>query len=259
MQTICNYSLIINFLLIISLWNLFACNTPTSTPDQPTVIDNNNHPTGPLIITACDSAIVTKDHQLNSFTYSNYNFVIGPGRVRLGGNSFVQEERQSSKHTKGVQVAVNINNSMQTTSNENIFEHRLENGKYNFFAFIVSPFNESLKQETAILAKEIEIINGNLSKSNPIPSVALVYNSPRGTFAMGEKILLDFVLINTNIKEGGNSVTVTIDDSYTYSISQWTAHYIEGLSKGNHKIELELLDATKRSIASTVSETITIQ
>jgi len=256
--TTIHFSIIKWFSLCFNLVMVLSCNSP-STNSTPSTLTPSESPNTALAITVCDSGTIVGAPQLNSFTYSDYNFVIGPGRVRLGGNSFIQEDRLSKQNNKGVQIAVNIDNATQVNSNQNIFNHPLENGRYNFFAFVITPFNESLKQTTAVLAKEIEVVNGNLAKSNPFPGVAVVYNSPRGSFSLNQKVLLDFVLVNTNLAPNGNSIKVTIDGQFVQTIHSWTAHYIEGLTKGEHRIQLELIDATKRQIAPVVSETITIE
>ena len=54
-------------------------------------------------------------------------------------------------------------------------------------------------------------------------------------------MLLDFYLINTEISPDGNKVRATIQDK-KFIIDEWAPYYIEGLSKGEVKIKLELID-----------------
>jgi hypothetical protein len=62
---------------------------------------------------------------------------------------------------------------------------------------------------------------------------------------MGEdtnKLLLDFYLINTEISSEGNKVKATIQDN-EFIIDEWVPYYIEGLTKGEITIKLELIDS----------------
>lgn len=73
----------------------------------------------------------------------------------------------------------------------------------------------------------------------------LFYSRPKGTYkgTDTQKLLLDFYLINTKISATGNKVKATIQDS-EFIIDEWAPYYIEGLSKGEIKIKLELIDSS---------------
>ena len=79
----------------------------------------------------------------------------------------------------------------------------------------------------------------------------LFYSRPKGTYEgeATEKLLLDFYLVNTNISPSGNKVRATIQDS-VFIIDEWAPYYIEGLTKGEISIKLELIDTNGNLIVT---------
>ena len=77
----------------------------------------------------------------------------------------------------------------------------------------------------------------------------LFYSRPKGTYKVvdTEKLLLDFYLVNTEISASGNKVRATIQNK-EFIIEEWAPYYIEGLSKGEVTIKLELIDSSGRLI-----------
>ncbi|MDQ3033917.1 MAG: hypothetical protein M3Y87_15985 [Myxococcota bacterium] len=67
----------------------------------------------------------------------------------------------------------------------------------------------------------------------------LTYSRPKGCNPVGERVLLDFYLTNTELAEDGNRVHWTIDGQ-SGDITQWAPHWIENLQEGEHDISLEL-------------------
>ena len=69
------------------------------------------------------------------------------------------------------------------------------------------------------------------------------YSRPKGTYtgkAATEKVMLDFYLVNTDLKNG-NKVKAEINGEI-HMIDNWQPYYIEGLPIGTNNITLSLLD-----------------
>lgn len=72
----------------------------------------------------------------------------------------------------------------------------------------------------------------------------LTYNEPQGRYPAGnqEPILLDFLLSNCELSKDGYKVRLTIDGSEIAKLIEYVPYYLYGLTPGDHKVRLELLD-----------------
>lgn len=208
-----------------------------------------------------DSAILYTDVILENYTYTGNKMIFTPQNLRLGGMTPLTTTRQTARTKKGNHLHLCIDGEQHKISNQNIFDFPLKNGKHKLVAFIARSFYESIKNPTSILAKEIAVRNGELVSSKNLPAVDIVYNAPIGLYKAEEsnKILLDFVLIGTTLSEFGNTVKITLDEHTIFNVNKWQAYYLEGLSKGEHHIKLELLDPTGRQIAAPTSQSFVIK
>jgi hypothetical protein len=80
----------------------------------------------------------------------------------------------------------------------------------------------------------------------------IFYSRPKGEYVGKKetgKILLDFYLVNCNLSAKGYKVLATIDGN-EFTLTQWEPYYIEGLSLGEHKIKLELVDKNNKPVIS---------
>ena len=100
-------------------------------------------------------------------------------------------------------------------------------------------YHESVKNKNAFILTQLGEQKIDLNKE------FLFYSRPKGTYKGSdtEKLLLDFYLVNTEISAYGNKVRATIQDK-EFIIDEWSPYYIEGLSKGEVNIKLELIDAS---------------
>ena len=105
-------------------------------------------------------------------------------------------------------------------------------------AFLSRSYHESVKNKNAFILTQVGEKKVDLDKE------LLFYSRPKGTYRGSdtEKLLLDFYLVNTEISANGNKVRATIQDK-EFIIDEWAPYYIEGLSKGEVKIKLELIDS----------------
>ncbi|MDC0230696.1 hypothetical protein OAK19_01930 [Aureispira] len=207
-----------------------------------------------------DSISLYTKIKMESYTYTKSTAIFSPVGIRLGGKTPDADNRKTKLTKKGNHLHLNIDNKEHYISNQNVFDYHIKDGKHKLFAFIARSYYESIKNPNAIIAKEIEVLDGELIKSKNLPAVDIVYNSPRGIYknSDGKKIILDFVLVDTEIKEGGNSVRITVDETKEFIVNKWQAYYIENLLPGKHNVKLELLDATGKLIAAPVSHDFSV-
>ncbi len=205
-------------------------------------------------------SVLFPEVSLQNYTYTRGRAMFSPVGIRLGGKTSGAENKGSQISRKGTHLHLNIDNRRHYLSNSNNFEYPVENGIYKFFAFISRSYYESIKNPDAIIAKKIEIRNGQLVKSKDLENVDIIYNAPRGIYKNedSEKIVLDFLIVNTEVSEGGNTVRVTIDGKKVATLDKWQACYIEGAEAGEHTVLLELLNEGGQLIAAQVSDTFTV-
>ena len=121
---------------------------------------------------------------------------------------------------------------------------KIEAGEHRILAFLSRSYHESIKTNDAFLAIRTAIDqSGSILKSEKITNPMVWYSSPKGTYtgkAATEKVMLDFYLVNTDLKNG-NKVKAEINGEI-HMIDNWQPYYIEGLPIGTNNITLSLLD-----------------
>jgi len=121
---------------------------------------------------------------------------------------------------------------------------KIEAGEHRILAFLSRSYHESIKTNDAFLAIRTAIDqSGSILKSEKITNPMVWYSRPKGTYtgkAATEKVMLDFYLVNTDLKNG-NKVKAEINGE-THMIDNWQPYYIEGLPIGTNNITLSLLD-----------------
>lgn len=128
----------------------------------------------------------------------------------------------------------------------------LQPGQHVIRAFPVRSYGESLKQDSCFTAetfyfqdrKKTDSLNIDLSKP------FLTYNEPQGRFpaCVSDPILLDFYLSNCKLSSDGYKVRLSIDNKVIKILTKWTPYYLYGLSRGVHRIQLELLDKSDQLV-----------
>lgn len=206
---------------------------------------------------------------------------IKPGKVKfdfkvenyqLGNQTQDAKDKMCANSKQGQHIHFILNNGPYTALYEPKNEVELEEGHYTLLAFLSRSYHESIKSKNAyaitqfIVGKPRSIDTlitedyetGELYKteiayfpndkkqqinlklnSNPY----LFYSRPKGTYTGDDtkKIMLDFYPVNTELSETGNKVKVMVD-STEFIITKWVPYFIEGLSMGEHKISITLID-----------------
>lgn len=125
------------------------------------------------------------------------------------------------------------------------FTEKAEPGRNVVLAFLSRSYHESLKNNGSVVLKEFTMPGEGLAAGTGDFSKdpALFYSRPKGDYKKldGDKILLDFYLLNTDLADKEYSIRATID-GMVWTINKWDAYMIEGLELGKHTVRLELLD-----------------
>jgi len=120
----------------------------------------------------------------------------------------------------------------------------LEPGMHVIRAFPVRSYYESLKGDGCFATSVFYYKTNKKIAGVDLNQPFLTYNSPqeRVPYSARKPVLLDFYITNCQLSKDGYKVRVTFDSKDQRILNQWVPYYVYGLSKGKHKIKLELLD-----------------
>ena len=177
-----------------------------------------------------DEPIITED---------GYEFSFNVDQYQLGLQTLKDFEYSLANSAKGQHIHFIVNNDPYSAHYNEKFSKKLEGDSNVILAFLSRSYHESVKNPNAFVLTQIG--DNNIDLNNEF----LFYSRPKGTYkgTDTQKLLLDFYLINTKISATGNKVKATIQDS-EFIIDEWAPYYIEGLTKGEIKIKLELIDSS---------------
>lgn len=219
-----------------------------------------------------DAGIEITNPKMANLKPGKMNFEFKLENYTLGNQTQDAADKLCANSKQGQHIHFILNNGPYAALYEPKREAELEEGHYTLLSFLSRSYHESLKTKKAyaitqfIVGKpeSVDTIitedtdtdetfktevatfkNGKKQQvnlkldSNPY----LFYSRPKGTYtgADTKKVMLDFYLVNTDLSEQGNKVRVFID-STEFIISKWAPYFIEGLSMGEHKISLTLID-----------------
>ena len=170
---------------------------------------------------------------------NHYSFSFDVDNFRLGEQTQNDFRYNLANSDKGQHIHFITNNGPYFAKYTNTFTQELEEENTVILAFLSRSYHESVKNPDAFVITQI-----SKSDSIDLSNQFLFYSRPKGTYEgeATEKLLLDFYLVNTKISPNGNKVRATIQDS-EFLIDEWAPYYIEGLTKGEISIKLELIDA----------------
>tara|TARA_B110000967_G_C18761802_1_gene498265 strand:- start:34 stop:852 length:819 start_codon:yes stop_codon:yes gene_type:complete len=174
------------------------------------------------------------------------DFIVDEGSsYKLGQQTPDAPQKNCANSAKGQHIHVLVDDKPYAARYTASFDDlKIEAGEHYVLAFLSRSYHESIKTPDAFLAIRTAIDqNGNMLKSAKIAEPMVWYSRPKGTYtgkAATEKVMLDFYLVNTDLKNG-NKVKAEINGE-VHMIDNWQPHYIEGLPMGANKITLSLLD-----------------
>ncbi|MBS1583605.1 MAG: phosphopeptide-binding protein [Bacteroidetes bacterium] len=139
-----------------------------------------------------------------------------------------------------------LNNKPYVAKYEPTFTEKGDPGHNVVLCFLSRSYHESLKHNNSVVLTEFDLPGGNAAaaKADLKKDPTLFYSRPKGDYKKldGDKVLLDFYLLNTDLADKGYRVRATIDGE-VWMLTKWDAYFIEGLELGKHTVRLELIDA----------------
>ncbi|MBZ0205673.1 MAG: hypothetical protein K8H89_05070 [Flavobacteriales bacterium] len=138
-----------------------------------------------------------------------------------------------------------LNNAPYKAEYNSDFTEKADPGRNIALCFLSRSYHESLKSNKAVVVKEFTMPGESAVAAGDVTKdPTLFYSRPKGDYKQldGDKILLDFYLLNTDLTDKGYSVRATIDGE-AWTINKWDAYFIEGMELGKHSVRLELVDA----------------
>lgn len=194
------------------------------------------------------------------------NFVYELENYQLTAQTTEGPAHQDHANSKEGQHIHNIvDNEPYTAHYTTTFTKPVKAGSHVVLSFLSRSYHESLKHQDAY---DLRVINVGNSTTGPGANFDekgehLFYSRPKGDYTGNDtkKVMLDFYLVNTDLKENGNKVRATINGT-EFMLNQWLPYTIEGLPMGENTIKLELLDKDGKLIPgpfNTVERKITLK
>ncbi len=132
---------------------------------------------------------------------------------------------------------------------------KLSPGKHFIRVFLARSFGESLKTENAFAAGYFYFENKKGNFEMDLEKPYLTYNEPDNSHKYKHKvpILLDFLVRNCSLSKDGYKVKLNIDGRHIRYLT-FPPYYIHNLFKGEHTIELTLVDRNKKPVSGSYNQ-----
>lgn len=153
--------------------------------------------------------------------------------------------RGCANSADGQHIHFILNNAPYKAEYTADFTEKAMPGRNVVLSFLSRSYHESLKDNAAVVLRTFTMPGtDSLAAGDVTKDPTLFYSRPKGDYKKldGDKVLLDFYLVNTDLEKDGYSVRATIDGN-AWTINKWDAYFIEGMELGMHTVRLQLLDA----------------
>ena len=223
----------------------------------------NNTKKAPSYIYNANGIRVYEKTSTDDFPSAQLSLVTKDSAITIGQNEFNYKvdayhlKDQSPSATtnglansgKGQHIHFIVDNGPYQAKYDPHFVADLKSGSHLVLAFLSRSFHESVKEKNAFVLKQYQF-DGSPPLANITKDPLLFYSRPKGTYKLedGHKVLLDFYLVNTTLSEKGNKVKVSIDNEH-FTVTKWQPYIIEGLKKGEHTVQIELIDHNDNPIS----------
>lgn len=149
---------------------------------------------------------------------------------------------------KGQHIHLILNNEPYLAKYNTEFSDTLKSGHYVALSFLSRSYHESIKHYDAYDLRQFTI-GEKEEKKIDLTQPFLFYSRPKGEYKGKEtkKILLDFYVVNAHLAPHEFKVRASID-GISFVLHNWEAYIIEGLTMGEHRIKIELLDKTDHPV-----------
>lgn len=191
----------------------------------------------------------------NAFEFEVKNY-------KLGEQTPDAKDKGLANSGKGQHIHWILNNDPYSAHYEPTVKKELKAGSYVVLAFLSRSYHESVKNGKSFVIRKFSVGDAEPSKAD-FKAPHMFYSRPKGTYKWnaGDKLLLDFFLLNVELSADGNKVKATINGE-EHMIDKWQPYAIEGLEAGKVTVKLELVDKDGNAIEgpfNTVEREVTLE
>lgn len=244
-------------IILFFLISILACK---SKQEAPAPID----PLPPeLRISPSEQSVEFQDAAISSMNYKSGDFTFGiQGNYKLGEQTSDAPQKMCANSAQGQHIHLIVDDLPYEAKYEPQFHLKIEAGVHYIIAFLSRSYHESIKTPKASVLVKATIQDSSFKKLEPVTVPMLFYSRPKGVYigADTKKILLDFYLVNCNLG-AQYKVKANVNDK-EFILDKWQPYYLEGMSMGENKIKLTLIDSTGGTVNSPlnpVERTFTLQ
>ena len=166
----------------------------------------------------------------------------------LGAQTDHPNAQRIANSAKGQHIHLIIDNAPYMAHYAPEFKSQLNGKEKVMLAFLSRSFHESVKVPEAFVFEVLTDANRQALQNGK----HLFHSRPKGTYKAGQPILLDFYLINTDLKDGTH-ILASIDGN-EFIIRDWQPHWIHGLEPGEHTVSLTLINPEGEPIKGPFSQ-----
>ncbi len=167
----------------------------------------------------------------------------------LGAQTPDADQKLCANSAKGQHIHFILDNQPYTASYAPDISASLKPGHHVLLAFLSRSYHESLKAKNAFIVKEFDAGKKGIDQFDA-KAPQIFYSRPKGEYVgkkETQKVLLDFYLINCELSEKGYKVKATVNGN-EFVLTKWEPYFMEGLSLGDNKVKLELLDKNNKLV-----------
>lgn len=149
-------------------------------------------------------------------------------------------------------------------ANEPLVLEDLEPGTHTIRAFPARHYHLAVKKGDVFKTTTFHVKEKSKDFKFDPSKPYLTYSRPKGTYSevAAKELLLDFYVSNVELGDSAKAV-VTIDDGEPMEMTEWKPTLLDPLEKGEHKVNLKLVDADGELIENggynNTTRTITVE
>jgi hypothetical protein len=167
---------------------------------------------------------------------------------QLGAPTLDDANQGMVNDPKGQHIALILNNGPKIPMYAPQTDQNLADGHYVVLAFPSRSYHESVKSTDGYVLRQFNVGLPENYKELDTKAPHLFYHWPAGN-VNGEKVLLDFFLVNCTLGPDAYKVRATINGN-VFMLDRWVAYTMEGLPGGENKVKLELLNPAGEAVES---------
>jgi hypothetical protein len=197
-----------------------------------------------------DSARITVKYDVKNFTLTEHT------------DDMNAEHMANSKEGQHIHFILDNSPYVALYKPENTVTVKLGTEHY-LLSFLSRSYHESIKEDGAAILKHFKIDENGVLSDLALPTEpSLFYSRPKGDYtgADTERLLLDFYVWNTDLKDG-NKVKATINGA-DFMLDNWGPYEILNAPKGELTVNLSLVDQDGNALSGdnvSISRTVTLK